>query len=121
MTKNNVVLNDEKNLQLNKSLIVEMARINMKENNIFPYNKYEIKIWSNDHTPPHFHIKSDGWNISYEIETGKEIEVIEEGEKKSVYKYITKNVNKWLDNKCALIPQISNRENATAQWIQLHS
>lgn len=121
MTKNNVVLNDEKNLQLNKSLIVEMARINMKENNIFPYNKYEIKIWSNDHTPPHFRIKSDGWNISYEIETGKEIEVIEEGEKKSVYKYITKNVNKWLDNKCALIPQISNRENATAQWIQLHS
>ena len=79
MTKNNVVLNDEKNLQLNKSLIVEMARINMKENNIFPYNKYEIKIWSNDHTPPHFRIKSDGWNISYEIETGKEIEVSKDG------------------------------------------
>lgn len=92
----------------------------MKESNIFPYNKYEVKIWSNDYTPPHFHIKSDGWNISYIIETGDQLEVLERGEKESVYKYISNYVNKWLDSKCALIPQITNRDNAMAQWIQLH-
>lgn len=119
---NEVILNnDRKNLQSKKELIVEMARINMKESNIFPYNKFEVKIWSNDHIPPHFHIKSDGWNISYVIETGAQLEILEKGEKKSVYKYISNNVNKWLDRKCALIPQITNRENAMAQWIQLHS
>lgn len=119
---NEVILNnDRKNLQLKKEMIVEMARINMKESNIFPFNKFEVKIWSNDHTPPHFHIKSDGWNISYVIETGEQLEILEKGEKKSVYKYISNNVNKWLNNKCALIPQITNRENAMAQWIQLHS
>ena len=79
---NEVILNnDGKNLQSKKEMIVEMARINMKESNIFPYNKFEVKIWSDDHIPPHFHIKSDGWNISYVIETGKQLEILEEGEK----------------------------------------
>lgn len=119
---NEVILNnDRNNLQSPNEMIVETARINVKESNIFPYNKYEVKIWSDDHIPPHFHIKSYGWNISYIIETGKQLEILEKGEKKSVYKYISNYVNKWLDSKCALIPQITNRENAMAQWIQLHN
>jgi len=115
-------LHELSNLKLhsNKSLFEEVARINIKENEFFSFNEYEIKIQSHDHNPPHLHIKSDGWNIAYEIETGKEIEIIERGEQRNVYEYITKNVVKWLDNKCALIPQITNRENAMAQWIQLH-
>lgn len=51
------------------SMINEMARINKKETGrcLFPYNTWELKIWSNDHTPPHFHIICDGWNVSYKI------------------------------------------------------
>lgn len=103
-----------------KDMVVEMARINMKENNIFPFREYKIKLWSNDHNPPHFHILCDGWNISYNIETGAEIEIISKGKKRSVYKYISNNINTWLDSKCALILQITNRQNAMAQWIQIH-
>lgn len=106
--------------RLNNALIEEVAKININENDIFPSDKFEIMICSNDHNPPHSHIKSAGWNISFEIDTGKEIEVIEHGEQINVYKYISDNVNKWLDNRCALIPKITNRENAMAQWIQLH-
>ena len=47
-----------KSVSLNKETLVEMARINLKEVGSvpFPTNKFEIKIWSNDHNPPHFHL-----------------------------------------------------------------
>lgn len=43
---------------LNKNDLVEIARLNVNEigNVPFPSNKFNIKIWSNDHNPPHFHI-----------------------------------------------------------------
>lgn len=48
----------------------EMARVNTKEfYGLFPSNKFEIKIWSNDHNPPHFHVILEGWNVIVEIET----------------------------------------------------
>ncbi len=102
--------------------INEMARINMKENDrcIFPYNKWEIKIWSNDHTPPHFHIIADGWNVSFRIDDGKLLKIESEGSKDSVYEYMTHNVKEWLESPSAILPQITNRQNATAQWEQIH-
>ena len=39
-------------LNFNEYMIVEMARINKNENNgVFPFNSFEVKIWSNDHSP----------------------------------------------------------------------
>ena len=57
------------NININSDILDEMARINKKEtgNCIFPYNAWELKIWSNDHNPPHFHIKRKGWNVSFII------------------------------------------------------
>lgn len=56
------VLDENATLSLNyydePEQLVEMVRINMKESgkgSIFPFNAWEVKIWSDDHEPPHFH------------------------------------------------------------------
>lgn len=102
--------------------LVEMARINKKEsgNCIFPFESWEVKIWSNDHTPPHFHILKDGWNVSFEIESGEVLKIEGQGNKKDIYKYMVNNVATWLNRPCAALPKISNKENAMLQWEQLH-
>lgn len=111
-----VVLNsDEENGQL-----TEMARINKGEDSIFPYAGWEIKIWSNDHLPRHFHILKDGWNVSFEIETGRLLGVEAQGKNMSVYRYMVNNVADWLSSPCAAQAKLSNRENADLVWEQLH-
>lgn len=113
---------NRKNASLNKEALVEIARINLKEigNVLFPTNKFEIKIWSNDRNPPHFHVICEGWNISFTIEDGRELEVKNIGSHSSTYNYIVKNIPIWLDMPCKIAPKISNRENAFIQWQQLH-
>lgn len=61
----------------NRNYINEMPRINKKETDrcLFPYNTWKIEILSNDHTTPHFHIISDGWNVSYKIEDGNMLKI----------------------------------------------
>ena len=119
---NDIIRNDARQqfLHSKEELNVETAHINLRESCVFPYKEFMIKIMSYDQNPPHLHIISKGWDISYEIETGRELEIIARGSLNSVYKYISNNVNKWLDSRCALLPQITNRENATAQWAQIH-
>ena len=103
-------------------MLTEMARINKKEtgNCIFPYNTWELKIWSNDHNPPHFHIIRNGWNVSFNIETGKVLQIESKGSKAEDYNYMISNVNQWLSSQCFMMPKITNRENAILQWEQLH-
>ena len=117
------VLNQSKGMSESViGLITEMARINKKESSqgIFPSNAFEVKIWSNDHTPPHFIILKDGWNISFEIENGNLLKVEGKGPNAQDYNYIVKNVSKWLNSQSAIIPTISNQQNAMAVWEQLH-
>ncbi|MGM9767007.1 MAG: DUF4160 domain-containing protein [Candidatus Cryptobacteroides sp.] len=100
-----------------------MARINMKELgmiSIFPLHAWEVKIWSDDHEPPHFHIKRNGWNVSFTIETGEQMEILVKGSETNVLDYMQANAKKWLGSPSAILPQIANRQNAFAQWIQLH-
>ena len=109
---------------LNKGvLLTEMARINTKETGkgIFPFNSYDVRIWSNDHEPPHLHVICEGWNISFLIENGELLEVKTKGEKEQVYNDICKKVKKWLSSPCAVLPIVTNMQNAYAVWIQLHS
>lgn len=42
-------------IQINQEPLFEMARLNLNEygNVPFPTNKFDIRIWSNDHNPPH--------------------------------------------------------------------
>lgn len=107
----------------NKEPLNEMARINTNESgiSIFPYNSYEVKIWSNDPEPPHFHVICEGWNISFLIDNGEILDIKSQGKKRDVYKYICKNVKDWLSSPCSILPTITNQENAFAVWMQLHS
>lgn len=104
------------------SMINEMARINKKETGrcLFPYNTWELKIWSNDHTPPHFHIICDGWNVSYKIEDGNMLQIEGKGKNDSILDYMEQHVKEWLSTKCFVQPKLTNQENAMLQWEQLH-
>ena len=109
-------------IQQQSSLIVEMARINKNETGkcIFPYNSWELKIWSNDHNPPHFHIINDGWDVLFRIDNGEEIEIKSRGRNSKIYDYMISNVHKWLDSTCFTQTKLTNRENAISIWTQLH-
>ena len=129
ITKESVskVLDDNATIALNyyeeTEPLVEMARINVKEtgkNSIFPFNTWEVKIWSNDHEPPHFHIKCKKWNVSFNIETGELLEILSRGSESNILDYMLSSVKKWLDSPSAILPQITNRQNAFATWMQLH-
>ena len=95
----------------------EMARVNVKEfAGYFPCNKFNIKIWSNDHNPPHFHVLSDGWDIVVEINTGNILKTKVIGKDSKVYSYVEKNIKNWLDDKSAINKKLTNKESAQFLW-----
>lgn len=103
---------------LNMNPIVEMARLNKREigNVPFPYNKFDIRIWSNDHNPPHFHVISEGWDISFLIENGEEYRVNTHSNDSKIYSYIIKNIKPWLRMKNFKHPYMTNQEYAMEVW-----
>ena len=104
-----------------KESLNEMARINTKEfYGYFPYNKFELKIWSNDHNPPHFHVISEGWDIVVSIKTGDILRVKTQGKSSKTYKYVEDSVKDWLNKPCEVTPKITNRENAMSIWMQIN-
>ena len=107
---------------MHREPLLEMARINKKETGrcIFPCNKWEVKIRSDDHNPPHFHIICNGWNVSYVIEDGRRLGILSEGSEKNIFDYMEANVQEWLSSKCFVQPKLTNRENAILQWEQIH-
>ena len=103
-------------------MITETARINKREqdNAIFPYSSYNVCILSNDHTPPHFHVKCDGWDIAFTIDEGELHRLISRGNDLKQYDYVVNNAPKWLLQPFALFPQMTNQENAMVVWEELH-
>lgn len=102
--------------------IDEMARINVNEpsGSIFPYQKYDVHIWSNDHEPAHFHIITTDWDVEFYISDGSLYKIKKEGKDKKILKYITEKAPEWLKQPCSILPSITNHQNAKLQWIQLH-
>lgn len=101
--------------------LTEMARANVNDTGkIFPCNKYQIYVFSNDHNPPHFHILYDDWNVSFEIENTSNYRIIKEGKNMSVFRYIIKNVDKWLDSFSYNISLLSNRQYIMSLWNSVH-
>lgn len=98
--------------------ILEMSRLNRKDIGAvpFPYNKFTIRIWSNDHNPPHFHVVGDGWDISFLISDGSEYRVNVVGNNSTTYNYIVKNVPIWLKQKSSNNKKITNQEVAEIIW-----
>ena len=77
--------------EIHREPLNEMAKMNLKDpmNSPFPPNKFDIIIWSNDHNPPHFHIKGpEEWEVTFSIETGEPLKVKHIGKSSKYYKYI---------------------------------
>lgn len=114
-----ILLNEEYIRNEYKDSLNEMAKINVKEfKGYFPYNKFDIRIWSNDHNPPHFHVIGEGWDIVVEIETGDIIKTKKIGKNSKFYSYVKDVVKDWLKSKCAVSPKLTNKENALSIWVQ---
>lgn len=105
-----------------KQIIKEKARINLRETDtdIFPYEEYNVYILSEDSELPLLHIAKDGWDILVLIDAGELYKINVEGLNNEIFDYIVDNVRHWLDKQCSMMPQITNRENANLQWLQLH-
>lgn len=105
-------------VNLNNGPLVEMARLNVDEYGAvpFPSNKFDIRIWSDGHNPPHFHVIAEGWDISFHIENGKVYRVNTYGGSSKMYNYIIKNIPIWLKMKSVVAPLMTNQEYAMAAW-----
>lgn len=101
---------------------LDIARLNKRdgENDIFPYDKWQLIMRSDDVEPPHFHIISEGWDVIFSIASGELIKVINEGNKKSHLNYMVQNTTSWLDAPNRFYQHISNRQAAMLIWDQLH-
>lgn len=117
---NKASLNEYISLTYRNSLN-EMAKINVKEfYGLFPYNKFDIRIWSNDHNPPHFHVIADGWDIVINIKSGEILRVKQPGKNSKVYTYVKNNIQEWLNSECVVNSKLTNRENAQLIWLQIN-
>lgn len=107
---------------INRNPIIEMARLNTKDEGAvpFPSNKFDFRIWSNDHSPAHFHIIAEGWDISVLIEDGTVYRINKIGKNSSMYTYIEKNVPVWLEMKNSANRKITNKEFAELTWSSNH-
>ena len=110
-------------LEIHREPLNEMAKMNLKDpmNSPFPPNKFDIIIWSNEHNPPHFHVKGpEEWEVTFTIETGKPLKVKHIGKSSKYYKYMVDNVPIWLKMPCSVNKKITNRDFLDARWITDH-
>ena len=104
--------------------VQDMARVNKGETEIFPYDSYELRIYGNDHNPPHFHIKSlqEKYHITVEIDTGELYQVKSTGRRGRKDKFIdvVKMAKLWLaakpTTKKDYIRFSTNREKLEYVW-----
>lgn len=106
---------DYENHQLN-----EMAKLNTKEFfSLFPYNKFDIVVYSNDHEPPHFHVVVNGWNIVVGIADGKILDIRRYGKNSSMYTFVKNNIEEWLESPSLIDKAKTNREIAFQEWAKV--
>ena len=96
------------------------VKININERYLFPDHSYSLMIFAEDSGTPVFHVFSDGWDITFDISTGKEIEIVKKAKNKKLYKYIKENAPKWLNGINVNKQTISNAEYTMSIWKQLH-
>lgn len=108
--------------QIHAELLVEYQQINVDDSNnaIFPYNKFVVSIYSDDHWPPHFHVEGNGWNISLTIWKGEVLQAKGDGTQAD-YNYIAQNALKWLNTRSSVNKRKSNRQIAIITWNRMHS
>lgn len=108
---------------LHKQSLNEMAKMNNKDpmNSPFPPDKFDIILWSNDHNPPHFHLKGpEEWELIFSIESGKLLKVKHIGKNSKYYRYMVDNVPIWLSMLSYPRRKITNKEELEDLWHRMH-
>ncbi len=79
---------------------LDIARLNKRdgEGEIFPHDKWRLIMRSDDAEPPHFHIISEGWDVTFSIESGELIKVLTTGTDQSHLNYMIHNASLWLNS-----------------------
>lgn len=106
-----------------RKLLMEMAKINKKDvgNVPFPYNKFTIVIYPDDHTPPHFHVICEDWNMRFLIENGELYrEDTSMGSSSKIYSYILKNIKQWMKMPNSSDKTKTNQEYMMELWEYYH-
>lgn len=106
--------------------VYEMTQVNTYDNSnsYFPWNKYKLCIYGDDHIPAHFHIisKQEKFDIRVNCITGELESVKKYGKRKtgSHFSDIIKDVKKWLDEPTAdpNLPGLDNRDMIRVAWNQ---
>lgn len=107
--------------------LLEMAKMNVKEvNGSLPVNKYDVRIWSNDHTPPHIHVaypsrQNPEYEVEFRIDTGDLLKIKVNHNPNETFDTLTKIVKEWLNEKSALQPDKTNRDACIIAWEQNNS
>lgn len=85
--------------------IADMARLNKKETQLFPYKSYYVYLKDGDHNPPHFHIHSVQEKFDVRVDfNGNILSVKFRGDrtdKVEDYKDVQRKVKEWLKRKPA--------------------
>lgn len=111
----------EKSFEIDDKMLLEMARLNVgnDSNSPFPSNIYDLRMWSNDHEPIHFHVTNnqEGWEVTCSIDG--DVLSIKKQTKSLNIKNVEKLCKAWLDetNKYG----INNKQNAKSIWDSIHS
>ncbi len=103
--------------------IFEMGQINKNETfsySIFPPSIFKIIIWNKEKEPPHFHIKGQGWDISFLIEDGTILSVNQKRGEDFVFGYIVKYLPMWLEQPSQINDKLTNKELARNIWLCLN-
>lgn len=76
--------------------------MNVDSTQYLPYSSFDVFIWSNDHFPPHFHLRSkqEGFELRYDF-NGTLLSVERRGKRRRTDSFsdITKLVKLWLFSK----------------------
>lgn len=102
--------------------LTEIARMNVDEiNGALPMNKYDVRIWSNEHEPAHIHIcapsrKNPEYEVMFDIETGEVVGIKFDRKNRASFDFLVPVVKKWLDEKSAIDNTKTNREMCRMQW-----
>ena len=98
-------------------VINEMVCINNREfNGLFPATKFTLRIWSDDHETPHFHVIAEDWDILVAISNGDILYVKRIGKNSRIYTYVQDHIKDWLESRCASQPSMTNRRHAKIIW-----
>lgn len=105
-----------------KQMGTEVAIVNKgeTEEGMFPSEGWEVKVWSDDEGLPRVYVVRRGWNVSFRIDNGDMLEILNTGTDEADLARMKENMTRWLDARNITLPKLSNREAAMCVWEAMH-